>query len=127
MSIIKKKFVIPLDDLQKLIDIDDSTGRSVPINMNFTDSGYLTKDQGIALFGATESNLTHSLFYYKKKDGTGYILRGKDTKLQVYNYSKLFTADNATDFFDTRSVIGTATMTIANPGVVTFTNHNLVA
>jgi hypothetical protein len=128
MTILKKKFVIPLDDLQKLIDIDDSTGRSVPINMNFTDSGYLTKDQGIALFGASEANLTHSLYYYKKKDGTGYILRGKDTKLQVYNYQRYVSADNTTDFFDTRVLMGTGiTITIATPGVITSNNHNLIA
>lgn len=127
MSIIKKKFVIPLDDLQKMIDVDDSAGRSVPINMNFVDSGYLTKDQGIALFGASEMELCHSLFYYKKKDGIGYLLRGKGTKIQIHNRKRQVTANETTDFFDTRLNKGTCTISIATPGVVTFNSHGLVA
>lgn len=127
MSIIKRKFAIPLDDLQKMIDVDDSAGRSVPVNMNFVDSGYLTKDQGIALFGATEVELSHSLFYYKKKDGIGYFLRGKGTKIQIHNRKRQLVANETTDFFDTSLNKGACTITIATPGVVTFTAHGLLA
>ena len=89
--------MIEQDDLQKIIDVDDSAGRSVPINMNFIQEGYLTKDTGFELFGIVEDTLCHSLFHFKKKDGTSYILRGKGTKLQSYNHKRVFTAVNATD------------------------------
>lgn len=127
MPLKKQTFNIELDNLQKIIDVDDSVGRSVPINMNFVDEGYLTKDTGFNLFGITESTLCHSLFHYKKKDGISYFLRGKGTKLQAYNYKRLFTADATTDFLDTRATIGTFTVTIASPGVFTFTAHGLIA
>ncbi len=99
MSIRKQEFSIIQDDLVQAIDVDASDGRSVPINMNFIDTGYLTKDTGFQLFGTTESVLCHSLFHYKKKNGTTYILRGKGTKLQSYNHKRVFTAANATDVF----------------------------
>ena len=83
----KKSFVKTFDDLTKVIDVDDSRGRNVPINMNFVEEGYLTKDTGISIFGVTETTLTHSLFHYKKKDGTSYLLRGNDTKLQSWNFT----------------------------------------
>lgn len=93
----KQQFSLPFTDLEKVIDVDDSAGRSVPINMNFVQEGYLGKDTGIELFGAVEASLCHSLFYYKKKDGTGYSLRAKSTKLQSYNHNRIATADSATD------------------------------
>lgn len=126
MPLTKNTFSLKLDNLSKIIDVDDSVGRSVPINMNFIDEGYLNKDTGFALFGITEASLCHSLYHYKKKDGTSYILRGNGTKLQCYNYKRLFTADNTTDFLDTKATIGVATVTIATPGVVSFTAHGLV-
>jgi len=85
MPIKKEQFVIVQEDLQKAVDVDDGRGRSCPINMNFIEEGYLSKDTGVALFGATETSLCHSLFNYKKKSGTSYIIRGKGTKLQLYN------------------------------------------
>ena len=123
----KKQFLLNLDNLPKIIDVDDSVGRSVPINMNFVDEGYLTKDTGVALFGATETELCHSLFNYKKKDGTSYILRGKGTKLQAYNYKKRMEADNTTDTLYSYLTMGAVTMTIAAAADFTFTNHGLVA
>lgn len=81
----KTEFAIVQDDLQKAIDVDASDGRDVPINMNFVDEGFLTKDTGFTLFGISEADKCHSLFHYKKKNGTSYILRGKGTKLQRYN------------------------------------------
>jgi hypothetical protein len=80
-----EEFVILQDNLQKAVDIDDSQGRSVPINCNFIEEGYISKDTGVSLFGVAADALCHSLFHYKKKDGTSYILRGTGTKLQVYN------------------------------------------
>lgn len=127
MPLNKKTFTIPLDNLQKIIDVDDSVGRSVPINMNFIDEGYLNKDTGFNLFGITESSLCHSLYHYKRKDGISYFLRGKGTKLQSYNHKRLVTANSTTDFIDTKATIGVFTVTIASPGVFSYTAHGLVA
>jgi hypothetical protein len=82
----KSEFSIVQDNLQDIIDVDASDGRSVPSNMNFVGEGYLTKDTGFTLFGITESDKCHSLFNYKKKNGTSYVIRGKGTKIQLYNY-----------------------------------------
>jgi hypothetical protein len=81
----RKQFSIVQNNLQEFIDVDASDGRSVPINMNFVDEGYLSKDTGFTLFGITESEKCHSLYHYKKKSGTSYILRVKGTKIQLYN------------------------------------------
>lgn len=78
----KETFSIVQDNLVKVLDVDDSRGRSVPINMNLIETGYLTKDTGVSLFGAAEMELCHSLFYYKKKDSTSHFIRAKGTKLQ---------------------------------------------
>jgi hypothetical protein len=81
----RKQFSIVQNNLQEFIDVDASDGRSVPINMNFVDEGYLSKDTGFTLFGITESEKCHSLYHYKKKSGASYILRVKGTKMQLYN------------------------------------------
>ena len=76
------------DNMVEAIDIDDSRGRSVPVNMNFIESGYLTKDTGFSLFGAAETtNKVHSIFNYEKKDGTSYFLGVRGTKVVKYNTS----------------------------------------
>lgn len=87
MPLKKEKFSIVQDNMTESIDIDDSRGRSVPINMNFIETGYLTKDTGFSLLGATETSLPHSPYYYQKKDGTNYHIRILGTKLQKYNTS----------------------------------------
>lgn len=79
-----KEFTIIVDDIQKQIDVDDSRGRSVPINMNFIEEGFLTKDSGFVIFGDSPSEIRHSLFHYKKKNGTSYILGVKGTSMQRY-------------------------------------------
>jgi hypothetical protein len=81
----KEEFGELYDDLVKQIDVDASDGRSVPINMNFVDVGFLTKDTGFTLLGDSEAERCHSLFYFKKKNGTSYRIRAKGTKLQTYN------------------------------------------
>lgn len=81
----KKEFAKIIDDLQEAIDVDASDGRSVPINMNFVDLGFLTKDQGFIPAGSFEEIRCHSPFVYEKKNGTKYILRARGTKLQLYN------------------------------------------
>jgi len=81
----KERFLKIFDDLQSVIDVDDSRGRSVPINMNFVGEGFLTKDQGFSILGKKEASLCHSLFYYKKKDGTFWLIRGFETQLQYYS------------------------------------------
>lgn len=91
----KESFIVEQTDLQKYIDVDDSAGRSCPINMNFTESSYLSKDTGSSLYGATETSLAHSHFYYKKKDGTSYRLRILGTKMQTYNTTTDLWADTA--------------------------------
>jgi len=114
----KESFVTVYDNLQKQIDIDDSRGRSVPVNMNFIENGYLTKDTGVSLFGATEVALFHSLYNYKKKNGTSYFIGATGTRLKVYNTTTLV--------WDNLGTIGAATITIATPGVITYTAHGLV-
>jgi len=75
------------------IDVDDSRGRSVPINMNFIETGYLTKDTGFSLSGATETTEIHSLYNFQKKDGTSYFIRAKGTKIQLFNTTTLLWVD----------------------------------
>jgi len=88
MPIKKQRFSVVQSNLVEAIDIDDSAGRSCPINMNFTETGYLTKDTGFSLFGATEStNKVHSIFNYEKKNGTSYFLGVRNSKVVKYNTS----------------------------------------
>ena len=81
----KDKFSIVQDNMAEAIDVDDSRGRSVPINMNFIETGYLTKDTGFSLSGATETTELHSLYNFEKKNGTSYFIRVMGTNLQLYN------------------------------------------
>jgi len=118
MPVKKEQFLIVNDDLQKVIDVDDSRGRSCPINMNFIEEGYLSKDTGCALFGAATAALFHSLYHFKKKSGTSYILGVTGTKLKRYDTT-------TSDWIDVTS--GTVTMTIATPAVVSQTAHGLKA
>jgi hypothetical protein len=104
MSPKKQQFTIKAEDLQKWTDVDDSSGRSVPTNMNYVAESFLTKDTGFELYGQSTSQKTHSLFHYKKKSGTSYTLRGKGTKLQSYNHKWAFTVGN----------IGTGSVVMAN-------------
>lgn len=92
MPLRKSLFQIKYDNLQRLVDVDDSAGRSVPINMNFTEEGYLTKDKGFEFMGAEDDKLRHSLYKYKKSNGKTYILSAKGTKLQSWAHSYIFTA-----------------------------------
>jgi len=98
MPLTKTRFTLRLDNLQDAIDVDDNAGRSVPVNMNFVDEGYLTKDTGFELFGAVDASLRHSLFHYKKKSGTSYILSATGTKLQVWNNTTLVWDDLSPTF-----------------------------
>lgn len=77
------------------IDVDDSRGRSVPINMNFIETGYLSKDTGYSLYGATETTQPHSQFNFEKKDGTSYFIRVNGTKIQQYNTTTNLWVDTA--------------------------------
>lgn len=91
----KSTFSIIQDNMVEAIDVDDSRGRSVPSNMNFIETGYLTKDTGFSLSGATETTTMHSMFNFEKKDGTSYFLRVKGTKLQQFNTTTLLWVDTA--------------------------------
>jgi hypothetical protein len=95
MPLQKDQFQVIQNDLQKAVDVDDSAGRSCPVNMNFTESGYLSKDTGCSLYGATETTDCHSPFYYKKKSGTSYTIRINGTKMQTYNTTTGLWADTA--------------------------------
>lgn len=95
MPLNKTNFIVTQNNLQEAVDVDDSRGRSVPTNMNFVESGFLSKDTGTSLYGATETVLAHSHFHYKKKDGTSYRLRIKGTKMQTYNTTTNLWADTA--------------------------------
>ena len=118
MPVQKEQFIINTDDLGKAIDVDDSAGRSCPINMNFIEEGYLTKDTGSTLFGAPTAALFHSLFHFKKKSGTSYIIGFTGTKMKKYD-------TGTSDWIDITS--GTVTMTQATPCVVSQTGHGLKA
>lgn len=103
MPLSKQEFTILKDDLAKAVDVDDSQGRSVPLNMNYVEEGYLIKDTGSIPIGVSTLTLDHSPFHYEKKNGTSYFIRGKETKLQRYSFqdrvwhditgSPTFTAD----------------------------------
>jgi len=92
MPLKKSLFTIPYDNLQDLIDIDDSRGRSVPVNMNFIEEGFLTKDTGFSYLSSEDTDLRHSLFNFKKTNGESYILSMSGTKIQSYHNKYLFTA-----------------------------------
>jgi len=115
MPLKKQSFSIVQDNMSEAIDIDDSRGRSVPVNMNFIETGYLTKDTGYSVFGATETLQPHSLFNFEKKNGTSYFMRVLGTYLQKYN--------TTTNLWENIVWGGTATITIATPGVITKTAH----
>jgi len=85
MPLKKSRFSIVQDNMQDAIDVDDSRGRSVPINMNFIETGYLSKDTGFSLSGATETTEIHSLYNFEKKNGTSYFIRAMGTKIQLFN------------------------------------------
>lgn len=103
MPLSKTEFTILKDNLAKAVDVDDSQGRSVPTNMNYVEEGYLIKDTGYIPVGISTLTLDHSIFYYQKKNGISYLIRGKGTKLQRYSFpdrtwydiagSPTFTAD----------------------------------
>jgi hypothetical protein len=116
MPIKKQPFTIIKDKLVQAVDVDDSRGRSVPINMNYVEEGYLAKDTGCDLFGVASTDKTHSLFVYKKKDGTKYRIRAAGEHLQ---------SETAGVWSNIKR--GDVTMTIASPAVVTLTSHGLVS
>jgi len=93
----KQLFTKKYDNLQDMIDVDDSRGRSVPINMNFIEEGYLTKDTGFKYFSDEDDAIRHSLFHFKKTNGESYIISGKGTKMQSFNHMKPITAVASTD------------------------------
>lgn len=86
MPVTKDTFFVAKDNLVQEIDVDDSVGRSVPINMNFAEEGYLIKDTGYLPSGVATASLAHSLFYFQRKNGTNYLVRGLATKLQQYSF-----------------------------------------
>ncbi|MCK4500482.1 hypothetical protein KAU11_08285 [Candidatus Babeliales bacterium] len=85
MPLKKQPFTIVKDKLVQAVDVDDNRGRAVPANMNYIEEGYLAKDTGCSLHGVAETTLAHSLFVYKQKDGTKYIIRAFGTALQEYD------------------------------------------
>jgi hypothetical protein len=116
MPIQKEQFLIDKKELQKEIDVDDGRGRACPINMNFIEEGFLSKDTGSTLFGSIQSALFHSLYNFKKKNGTNYIIGFTGTKMKKYD-------TGTSDWIDVTS--GTVTMTQATPCVISQTAHGL--
>lgn len=116
MPLSKQPFTTIRDQMAQAIDVDDSRGRSVPVNMNFIEEGFLSKDTGCELFGATQTDDVHSLFHYRKKNGDTYFLRVKGERLQK---------EVGGVWENLRG--GTATVTIASPAVVSRTGHGYVA
>lgn len=95
----KQLFVNKYDNLQDMIDVDDSRGKSVPINMNFIEEGYITKDTGFEYFSDEDDTLRHSLFHYKKKNGVSYIVSAKDSKLQSHNHARKVVVNASSNLF----------------------------
>ena len=96
MPLRKQEFTDVFDNLSEIIDVDDSQGRSVPVNMNFIEEGFLTKDTGTSYFGGSDATTeSHSIFTFKKKDGTEYRIRIKGTLMQTYNTSTSLYVDTA--------------------------------
>jgi hypothetical protein len=119
MPVKKETFTIVQENMAEITDVDDSRGRSVPQNMNFVETGFLSKDTGVSLHGATETELCHSLTHYKKKDGTEYQVRAKGSKLQQFN-----TGTSVWD--DLERSLGAVTITNATPAVATKSTHTLI-
>lgn len=99
MPLKRNLFSIKYDNLQDLIDVDDSAGRSVPENMNFTEQGYLTKDTGFEKIGTEDTALRHSLFLFEKSNGDRYQLSVIEDKLQSYRDKFEVTPANASNNF----------------------------
>lgn len=118
MPLQKQTFTDVYDKLVDVIDVDDSRGRSVPVNMNFVEESFLSKDTGCSYFSDTsETDEVHSIFTYDKKDGTRYRLRVQGHKIQQ---------ENAGIYEDIDQSVGTVTFTVASPTVATATTHGLV-
>lgn len=105
--------------LTKFTDVDDGT-REVPVNMNFTDEGYLSRDTGVTTFADTGSSLIRRLIKYKKKSGTTYKLRLDGQKLLKYDsvsntYVPLQT--------ESAALAGTAATTAPTAGTGTLTTN----
>jgi len=116
----KKTFIQVQDDMRKVIDVDDSRGRSVPINMNFIEEGFLSKDTGVSLFGPTTTEKFHSLSHVKKKNGTSYIIGIEGSIMKKY--------DSTTNtWLPIGPSLGTTTFTVATPCVATKASHGLSA
>lgn len=113
-------FVQVQNDLRKVIDVDDSRGRSVPSNMNFIEEGFISKDTGVSLFGSVTVERFHSLYYYKKKNGTSFIIGCEGSILKKYD-----TGTNT--WLPIGPNLGTTTFTIASPCVATKAGHGLSA
>lgn len=135
MPVRKDNFTITYDKLSQVVDVDALDGRDVPINMNFTDVDYLTKDTGSIFLGQTQTELCHSIFYYKKKSGLGYLIRAKGTKLQRYNFldrtwsditgSPTFTAGKEFGYvvYDDLLYLGNGTESLYTFNGLTFTEY----
>lgn len=87
MPLKKQTFIQEENNLTKVIDVDDSAGRSVPVNMNFVEEGFLIKDTGFVPVGLTPDIEVHSPFNFKKKSGISFFIRAKGTKLQQYSFA----------------------------------------
>jgi hypothetical protein len=119
MPLKKERFVEVYDDLSKVIDVDDSAGRSVPQNMNFIEEGFLSKDTGSAYYGATDATVeSHSLVNYEKKDGTSFRIRAFGFRLQQYVGSA---------WQDLHRSSTEVTVSAADPALADATNHGLAA
>jgi len=115
MPVKKDTFIDIFDDLSKVIDVDDSRGRSVPQNMNFIEEGFLSKDTGCNYLGGTDATTeSHSIFHYKKKDGTEY-------KIRAFGY--ILQQEIAGIWTEIQRSSQTVTVTAADPAVATATSH----
>lgn len=120
-SLTRPTITIPFADkpqvggLTKFIDVDDGV-REVPVNMNFTDEGYLSRDPGVTTFANTGDAIIRRLMKYKKKNGTTYKLRLDGQKLKRYD-----SVTNTYVAMQTESAAITGTASTAAPTAMTGT------
>lgn len=74
------------DKLEDAFDVDDGN-REVPVNMTLTSDGLLQKDYGIDhVSNGFFSDPVTSIFNFKKKDGTQYLLMASGTFMYVWDF-----------------------------------------
>lgn len=126
MPLKKDLIVIPFADkaqiggLTKYIDVDDGV-REVPVNMDYTDEGYLSRNPGVTTFANVgASGMVRRLIKYKKKNNTTYKLRLEGQKLLKYDAG---TNTYVTLQTESAALTGTVSIPLPTAGTGTLTTN----